>query len=320
MKLSVIIPNYNKANFIEETISSLAKNHIAGVEWIAVDDNSTDGSWELLENLIKEHKQLKLYRNPGKGGSSARNFGLSKANGEFVIFLDSDDLLAENCIENRLALTQTFPNYDAWVMTMAVFENQPGDRDLSMSWVPKKNEDELLKCFLKHDLQWTTVAPIWRKSFIEKVGGFDESFPRLQDVEFHTKCLLAGARVRTFPEKAADCYYRISANRHSFKGDEFHKNYIAGAIMYYRKFEILVPHELKQFLAGTLLETLSAISHQHRIGSLSKSSYIELSRKLIETCSIKSQTRWLGFYAWIQSKFPFHIKGLKKATQLLLGL
>ena len=95
-KLSFVIPTYNAADYIQSTINSIVQSKISNCEIICVDDCSVDGTSEQLEALSKKHEQLitfKLGKNQGQ--SFCRNFGLSKASGEYIFFFDADDTLVE---------------------------------------------------------------------------------------------------------------------------------------------------------------------------------------------------------------------------------
>ena len=95
-KLSFVIPTYNAADYIQSTINLIVQSKASNCEIICVDDCSIDGTNELLEALSKKHEQLitfKLGKNQGQ--SFCRNFGLSKASGEYIFFFDADDTLIE---------------------------------------------------------------------------------------------------------------------------------------------------------------------------------------------------------------------------------
>lgn len=86
--ISVIIPTYNRRNLLAETLRSLESSMEKGLEVIVVDDGSTDDSLELINSM----KQVNLLQQANSGPLAARNLGVSKANGEYIAFLDSDDL------------------------------------------------------------------------------------------------------------------------------------------------------------------------------------------------------------------------------------
>lgn len=104
--ISVIIPCYNSEDWIEETIKSVSRQSAADIEIIVVDDGSTDGSAAIVGRLASQDSRIKLYRQPNAGPSAARNTGLAQAQGEFVTFVDADDLLYQGALEAMLKVAQ----------------------------------------------------------------------------------------------------------------------------------------------------------------------------------------------------------------------
>ena len=90
-KFSVIVPVYNTYNYLERCLNSVFNQSFKDFEVIAVNDGSTDDSYKILEMFEKEHSNLKCFFKENGGLSSARNYGVSKACGEYILFLDSDD-------------------------------------------------------------------------------------------------------------------------------------------------------------------------------------------------------------------------------------
>lgn len=103
--VSVIIPAYNAEKYIRETIYSVIYQTYPHIELIIVNDTSTDNTLALIQATIIDHKgNSRIFSNEKNSGVSAsRNVGLKLAKGEYVVFLDADDLLPENFIENRVA-------------------------------------------------------------------------------------------------------------------------------------------------------------------------------------------------------------------------
>ncbi len=96
--VSVIIPCYNSEKYISETLDSVINQAYKNWECIVVDDHSTDNSIDIVQEYCKKHDNIKSLTNPKKGAPAARNFGLENVRGEYIQFLDSDDLLSENKI------------------------------------------------------------------------------------------------------------------------------------------------------------------------------------------------------------------------------
>lgn len=101
--LSIIIPLFNKENHILATINSILSQESDDFEVIVVDDGSTDNSVKIIQNIVDT--RIHLFQKENGGVSSARNYGVKKAHGDWVLFLDADDTLENNVISNMLAVT-----------------------------------------------------------------------------------------------------------------------------------------------------------------------------------------------------------------------
>lgn len=99
MKLSIIIPVYNSEIYLEKCIQSLINQTMKELEFIFVNDGSTDKSVDILKKYQKKDKRIKILDKENGGQGSARNLGLSIATGEYIAFLDSDDYIKENMYE-----------------------------------------------------------------------------------------------------------------------------------------------------------------------------------------------------------------------------
>ena len=100
MKFSIIVPTYNREEYIIKCIDSILDQTYDNFEAIIIDDGSTDNT----DNLVKKYhdKRIKYFKNTNHGIGYSRNFGLNKAKGDYIFFLDSDDYLDENMLENVL--------------------------------------------------------------------------------------------------------------------------------------------------------------------------------------------------------------------------
>lgn len=99
-KISIIIPVYNKEKYLDKCLQSLLSQSFNDYEAICVDDGSTDYSLTILNEYSKDHDNFKVFSKTNEGPGSARNYGLKQASGEYVLFLDADDYLTEDTLEN----------------------------------------------------------------------------------------------------------------------------------------------------------------------------------------------------------------------------
>jgi glycosyltransferase involved in cell wall biosynthesis len=100
-RLSIVIPTYNAGSYLKPAVQSILSQDVRGLEVIVVDDGSTDGSMQSIECL-----PVKIIRKVNGGDASARNVGVLASHGEFITFLDSDDLLTHGCLLARMEYLQ----------------------------------------------------------------------------------------------------------------------------------------------------------------------------------------------------------------------
>lgn len=143
-KVAVIIPNYNKAQYLSKCIDSVLNQTYDNIEIIIVDDCSTDKSNQIIKSIVKKNPDIKYYKLPeNRGVSFARNYGAAKTNADYLVFLDSDDVyLNENKIKNEvgiikhnsIAFSQWVPmNLDGTVQPYRTFKINPLRRPFAIS-------------------------------------------------------------------------------------------------------------------------------------------------------------------------------------------
>jgi len=212
MLVSIITPNFNSSSFIHATKQSILDQTYSNWEWLVVDDGSTDDSTEIIQEFSKQDNRIHLLeRGKGlKGASTCRNVGIENAKGDYLFFLDADDILAPHCLESRLRTMSEHPDLDFGVFNMGMFQNEIGDVKEVINLYSEKPEG-YLEMFLSYKLPWQTSCPIWKSSFLrENDIRFSEKYLRLQDPEFHAKVLLKYApQFKVFKEHGPDCYYRL---------------------------------------------------------------------------------------------------------------
>ena len=188
--VSIIIPTKNRLLLLRESLESLFRQTYSSWEALIVDDGSTDGTKEFVSGLSENDSRFRYLPRTDQppGASSCRNIGISQARGDYVIFLDSDDLLAPECLVGRLEVMQN-GRWDSVVFLTQAFHQKPGD--LQLLW-NDFNEGDDLDRFLSHDMPWSTTGPMWRREALEKIGPWDQGCESGQDWEFHIRALASG--------------------------------------------------------------------------------------------------------------------------------
>ena len=131
-KISVIIPVYNTAEYLKEAVGSICNQTCKSLQIIVVDDGSTDSSPEILRQLAKEDSRIEIITRKNSGQGAARNKGLERAVGEYVYFMDSDDILEPDCLEHCLELC-TSDDLD-YVTFDAVSFDEQGETDSNFKY------------------------------------------------------------------------------------------------------------------------------------------------------------------------------------------
>lgn len=251
---------------------------------IFVDDHSTDGSVELVKSQFKDER-IKCFVLKEQGGANVcRNLGLKEATGEYIIFLDADDLLVPTCIEGRVNKMQQDPSLHMCVFAMGIFHKEVGD-DVHV-WRPR-SQNALID-FLQHHLPWSILQPIWKRDILVECKGFDTSFGRLQDVEFHTRLLFEKQiHYKQYPD-IVDCYYRVGDDRRSANTFDYNMPRVIGSLQYYSKFfEQAKQRDMSDKLLGTIYQTYHQCIFHTRFGKMSKEQFLILEKRLIDKKILK---------------------------------
>ena len=155
MDVSVIIPIYNEAPYIKECLESVMGQTFGGnMECILVDDCCIDHSMDIAEGMVAEYKgdiEFRIVRHEqNKGLSAARNTGLDKAKGEYVYFLDSDDAISNNCIEQLYSAAKEYPEcMMVQGRSDTIPANAPNPFEKTFRQKCAMTNDEVRRCFFE---------------------------------------------------------------------------------------------------------------------------------------------------------------------------
>ena len=178
--VSVVIPCYNQAHYLGEAIASaLGQGHTA-IEVIVVDDGSTDGTGEVAGG----YRQVRCVRQANRGLAAARNRGLEESRGEYVVFLDADDRLAEGAIEAGVCSLESHPDcaFVSGHYSLIDAEGLPMPHLAS----PCAEEDHYM-ALLRGNYIGMPATVMYRRSVLEAVKGFDISRRACEDYELYLR-------------------------------------------------------------------------------------------------------------------------------------
>lgn len=184
-KVSVIIVTYNREKYLKSAIKSVLNQNFQDFELIIVDDGSTDETKKLIEEIPSS--KIKYYYKPHTNAPDSRNYGINKASGEFIVWLDSDDILMPNSLELELNQFQEEPNLDIVYGDFISIDEQAKEIGVI------KHYEYPTKGLLIEALVWDNPFPnpgtMIRKKCYDEVGNFDPSFTRAHDYEFWSRAL-----------------------------------------------------------------------------------------------------------------------------------
>ena len=211
-RVAIVTPTFNAVHTLRDTYRSLVQQTLVDWSWWVVDDGSDDRTTDSLEDICRADARChwaKRRRGP-KGASTCRNQAFSAGDSEFVVFLDADDLLANDCLERRVAFMSERPDIAFGVFRMQDFLHVVGDCEREGGIVLKNQGFDAISRFLRFDFPWTMTSPMWRRSSLPPEGPFDEAYTRLQDPEMHLRALFRGVQFQVSPDQRPDCFRRVA--------------------------------------------------------------------------------------------------------------
>lgn len=248
--VSVVIPVYNGACYLEKAVESVLKNTYKKVEIILIDDGSTDKSKKICRNLEKTYSNIKFYSfRKNRGLGCVLNFALKKAKGNYICRINQDDEIYSTRIQKQVEYLTKHKNV-VLVGSWLLVENERGKKSINK--------------FLEHDNKiketWLTLSPCWdasvmyRKKAALKVGGYDQDFWPADDLHMWYRLGLLGKIANLqeplvkikFHADAASVKFHRTHMLATYKAHRFAHKYVSKASLKTQMFW------LAQLLAGYL--------------------------------------------------------------------
>ncbi len=252
---SIIIPVYNLENCIEKTLESICKNKLDNVEVIVVNDGSEDNTAKIVKDYFCNNHvpHYDVLSQENKGVSAARNVGIAKAEGEYLIFCDGDDL----CSENMINVIGTHRKTDADMIVWRYDVLQGEKREISQGEFIEKeyNNQTALKSFLIGDNKIRLGSFAVKKALVEENGiQYTEGYVIAEDIEFIYKCLATAQTVRTLDDILYTYIKREGSAMHRFDWNFFQAPVAVQRVYAYVRDNttILADEELEDYLHNGL--------------------------------------------------------------------
>jgi len=189
--ISIIIPVYNSAKYLEKCLESIEQQEYSNFECILVNDGSTDSSPKLCEKYSLLDPRFKIYHKKNGGVSSARNFGIDKAKGQYICFIDSDDWVEKDYLKRMI---YEIENYDIVICSILEYKNDKIYKSFKLPNLLLDRKDLFnnfniyRNSYLSHVIFHSPVNKLYLKSIIDNNQNkikFDESISNGEDYIFN---------------------------------------------------------------------------------------------------------------------------------------
>ena len=310
--ISVIVPVYNVENYLEECLESIQNQTYTNIEVIMINDGSTDGSKEICERFCLQDNRFKLVTQENQGQSIARNIGVAESKGKFIVFIDSDDIV-------RVDLLDQLMNYMSDEIDIVEC-----DKTEDIQYLNEKGKDiqvkefdsneALYKCF-NHAVSWSPVAKLYRREIVEKIPFLEnliyEDFytgivslkyinkmRKIDYIGYYYRYHTSSTMNQKYSEKNLDIFKVGEKLLNEFREDDWfpYVGYMlfSVAIGHYKKYRISIGHPYYQLY----------------IDAINK--YVEIAKKSPDIYNSSKLLRWYSFSPkyFFSLFYPLYLKYL----------
>ena len=215
-EVSIVVPFYNVEKYLDELINSVLHQTYFHWQLLLIDDGSTDRSFEIAQKYARQDNRIICKRRPDnrtKGAQACRNLGLEMAdsnNAEFVVFIDSDDILAPYCLKQRVEYMREHKELDFAIFPAATYYDNERSNRIGEKYGLKYTEDDL-ESFFWNVLPFVVWNNIYRVASLLRRGmSWDENLLSLQDSDYNIQSILKGLKY-SYPQNAyIDYFWRQS--------------------------------------------------------------------------------------------------------------
>lgn len=201
-KVSILIPAYNSEEFIGETLQSCVDQTYPNVEIIVVDDGSTDRTLSIVKEWKQNYSRIKVYAQQNSGACVARNLAFEKSSGQYIMYLDADDIMSDDFVATQVATIESEADVDIAISGWSDFHDNVNDARKEIIPVYHDYEhglDLLLDLWTTGSMLATSNYLVKRK-LIENSDGWNVELLKNQDGEFFCRILLAADKIRYNPK------------------------------------------------------------------------------------------------------------------------
>ena len=194
--VSVVTTVWNPGKFLRETIRSILDQSLTDFELLLVDDGSTDGSRELIEQFAARDSRIRPFPGQHRGAVAAANFGIAQATGKYLARIDHDDVALPDRLRDQVAFLETHPDY---VLLGTAYEVIGADGTVLPHARPVCTEDSRLRQLLPRECPFCHSSVMMRLATLRACGGYREAFDTAEDYDLWVRLSHLG-RIANLPQ------------------------------------------------------------------------------------------------------------------------
>ena len=312
-KVSVIIPVFNREDLVVATIKSILLQTFENWELLLVDDGSTDNTIEVLKEFEKIEPRIKIFERQRlpKGPSTCKNIGADKASGNYLIFWDSDDIMAPWCLEERIGFLENKPKMDFAFFQLIDFGGKDDKLWLRCNFSAEESDIEKYINF-KHGGSTQTVA--WRKESFIKTGGWNEEMILWEDAEIHLRSIFNGLNYTH--SNLPDGFLRNENHPGRLTSDENAKEKIKSAILFFEAVFPSLSDNQKEKLRENIFYKIWGRSYFLSLKEIKEIASLGLMKGLLDSKSFQNYRNYFFIYSFVKRipfiRRPFYLWKTKK--------
>lgn len=262
-KVSIVVPIYNVENYVLKCIDTLTSQTYKNIEIILVNDGSTDNSYEIAKNAAKTDNRIKLYTKENGGVSDARNFGIKKATGDYLILVDSDDTIDLNAISKMVSILEKY-DADMIMAEKLCFTEENGIQKNSKEiYDTMFNSEEALKYMLENNTIFVT-GNLYKTALFDGI-----EFPyrkKYEDVATAYKLVNRASKIAYTNE---EMYYYLCGRDGATTSVFSEENLIDNLDAHFAQFQFILenyPH-IKQYAYKTFIRMYTSAHEKMRLNN-----------------------------------------------------
>jgi len=297
-KISIVVPNFNKGDLVTECLESVSSQSFQDWELLFIDDNSSDKSYSFAKSFAEKDERIKVLRNNSnvKGANACRNIGIAEASADYLLFFDSDDLMTEDCLQERWEDQEVHSEESVIVHQTGLFYDRLYD---SKRVCNIEKDIPHLDRFLARDLVWLISGPLWPRQVLIDLNGFDLKLKSHQEYDLHVRALIEGVEFR-FINREPRVFYRQNVVSESRKNSQSVNHLKARVNMKFNHFHLLKENgilnsERKVLIARYLLDIAQMMRwHKNQMGKDALACALQIWSSVYRESIISTEVYTLG--------------------------